>query len=60
MYTVKQIRVGLGYSQDQMAKAIGIHPNTYRNKESQRTQWTVKEAAKIAKLAGQPMEAINF
>lgn len=60
MYTVKQIRAGLGYNQAQMAKALGIHLNTYRNKESNKSQWTVKEAAMIAKLSGQPMEAIKF
>jgi DNA-binding XRE family transcriptional regulator len=60
VYTVKQIRVGLGLNQEEMAKKLGIHTNTYRNKESYKTQWTMKEAAIIAQLSGQPITTIKF
>lgn len=58
MQTVKQIRMCLGYKQNQMAKLLGISSNTYRSKEKGIKCWTVYEVARIIKVSGKSVNEI--
>lgn len=57
-YSVKQIRAKRHLTQAEMAKAIGISPNTYRRKEKT-GKWTLIEIAKISALSGVNASAIH-
>lgn len=58
--TVKQIRAMLHMTQEEMAKAVGINPNTYKVKEADRGKWTVLEVALITRYTGIDASAIRF
>ena len=44
---VKAYRIGVGLTQEQMANAIGIHVNTYRNLEDNPTKFSVEQVKKF-------------
>lgn len=60
MYTVEQVRVGLNITQLEMAKKLGIHVNSYRNKIEGKTKWFLDEAILIAELSGHNLNQISF
>jgi len=59
-FTVRQLRTYLGLSIPAMAKKMEMHPNTYRNKELGKTQWTFNEAAKLLAISGMESEKVKF
>ena len=44
---VKAFRVGVGLTQEQMAKAIDVHVNTYRTLEENPTKFNVEQIKKF-------------
>lgn len=44
---VKAYRTGVGLTQEQMAKAIDVHVNTYRTLEDNPTKFSVEQAKKF-------------
>lgn len=60
MFTVKQIRVDMNLSQPEMAKKLGMHVNTYRNKENGLVRWTLDEASMLSRLCGKEISEIKF
>jgi DNA-binding XRE family transcriptional regulator len=49
--TVRQWRVMNDLTQEVMAEKLGIHINTYRNKEKGKLQWTAKEISMILDIS---------
>ncbi|MFN1873250.1 helix-turn-helix transcriptional regulator [Clostridioides difficile] len=45
---LKAVRVEIGLTQKQLAELINMPLSTYRKKEQEQTQFTIKEASKIA------------
>lgn len=59
-FTVRQLRHYLGYTIPVMAKKMEMHPNTYRNKELGKSQWTFKESAKLLQIGGIEADRVKF
>jgi len=60
MLTVKQWRLAKEKSQQEMADALGVHINTYRNMEENPRKIRIGQAVQIAKLLGVSMNDILF
>lgn len=59
-FTVKQARGLAGYTQDQMAEALGIHRTTYIRKERNPGTFSMEEAEKLCEITKMSMEQISF
>lgn len=51
-------RKELGKSQDEVAKALRIARPTYSKKETGKYEFTLKEALKLSKYLGKPVEVL--
>ena len=58
--TIKEWRRLKGFSQEAMAKACGVHVNTYRSWGEEPKKIKVTNAIKIAEHLGVPMSDIIF
>jgi DNA-binding XRE family transcriptional regulator len=58
--TVKQWRVVNELTQADMANKLGLHLNTYRNKELGKLEWKASEIAKIIALTGLSYTQLSF
>ena len=59
-FTVKQARSLTGYSQEKMAKVLGISKNAYIRKEVGSSKFYVDEAYMFSEIVGLPMQDIIF
>ncbi len=50
----------MNLSQPEMAKKLGMHVNTYRNKENGLVRWTLDEASMLSRLCGKEISEIKF
>ncbi|MCC5911414.1 MAG: helix-turn-helix domain-containing protein [Clostridiaceae bacterium] len=57
---LRGLRVENELNQKQVAAYLGISGTAYRNKESNRSEFTLSEARKIALKFGQPIESIFY
>lgn len=57
---LKAARVENGLTQVQLAKIIDMPASTYQKKEQGQTEFTVKEAIKIARALNKPVMEIFF
>ena len=58
--TVKQWRMAKGISQETMAKACGVHRNTYAMWEEKPEDISVKNAVIICNALGEPFNDVFF
>lgn len=58
--TVKAARINAGLKQNDVAKALKIHPQTYMKFEQHPEKMTVKMANEFAKIVNQSVENIYF
>ena len=56
---IEGIRGQLGYTQEQMAKAIGTTTRTYQNKLEGRSKWLYDEIRVYAELIGVPIDNVD-
>lgn len=59
-FTVKQARSLTGYSQEKMAKILGISKNAYISKEVGSSKFYVDEAYMFSRIVELPMQDIIF
>lgn len=59
MQSVKSVRLLRGYTQEELARLIGISPRAYAFKERGRSSWYFREIYKIAKLCDFPIQEIE-
>lgn len=59
-YTVKQARMLAGFTQDEMAKKLNIHRDTYRNMEKHPEKISFLMGNKISNITQIPIEKIFF
>ena len=59
-YTVEQVRLLSGLSQETMAKRLNMSKNSYINKEKGVTRFYVDEALKLENVSGIPLKKIRF
>lgn len=57
---LKAARVEIGLTQIELAEIIGMSASTYQKKEQGKTQFTIKEATKIAEVLKRKPEEIFF
>lgn len=60
LLTIKQIRVGLGWTQKQMAKYLGISTVSYQRKESGTKNFYFWEVKKICTEASVPLDFVKI
>lgn len=60
LLTIKQIRVGLGWTQKQMAKYLGISTVSYQRKESGTKNFYFWEVKKICTEASVPLDLVKI
>lgn len=60
LLTIKQIRVGLGWTQKQMAKYIGISTVSYQRKESGTKNFYFWEVKKICTEASVSLDLVKI
>ena len=58
--TIKQIRIGLGLNQDEMAEKIGLSCPTYQRKESGASKFYIDEVIKICELANISIDKVKI
>lgn len=58
--TLKQMRLIREYTQDKMAKELGVHVQTYRRIEEDPDEATIKQAKAISELLGADYNEIFF
>ena len=58
--TPKQARALSGLSGKNVASAMGISTNAYRNKENGKVEFTVSEAYNFSRAVGVPFDSIIF
>lgn len=58
--TPKQARALSGLSGRNVATAMGISINAYRNKENGKSEFTVSEAYNFSQVVGLPFDSIIF
>lgn len=58
--TVAQARAGKKVNQQAVAEYLGLSITGYRNKESGKTEFTVKEAEMLCKYFDLPFDAFSF
>lgn len=58
MSEVKKMRLINGYTQEFVAKELGIAQNVYSHKEGGRVKFTIKEAIKLAKFYSTTVEEL--
>lgn len=59
-YTMKQARVGIGYTQQEMADKMGIHVQTYARMEKHPEDMTIKQAKSFSNIVGVPLSELSF
>lgn len=59
-YTVKQARVLMDFTQEQMAEKMGISRWTYRKIEENPESATIKQAKQISEITHIPIDNIFF
>ena len=47
---IKEYRVKMGYTQEQIAKLLNIKQNTYSNKENGKRAFTIEEIRKLKRI----------
>lgn len=60
LLTIKQIRVGLGWTQEQMAKYLGISTVSYQRKESGTKNFYFWEVKKICTEASVSLDLVKI
>lgn len=58
--TLKMARAKKGYSQEKLAKELGVVRQTYQNYENYRTPMDVKTAINFSQIVGIPFDDIIF
>ena len=58
--TVKQWRRAKDLTQEQMAKELGIHVNTYQNWEEAPEKISIEKAVQIANIFNVPFDEVSF
>lgn len=59
-FTVRQLRLYLGFTIPEMAKKMNMHPNTYRNKELGIRKWKTIEAARLLEVTNTESSKVKF
>lgn len=60
MYTVKQARTLGGFTQVEVAKALGVHVNTYQRVEQHPEKATIEFAKAFSQFVKIPLDDISF
>lgn len=60
MFTPRQWRKAKDLTQDDMAKKLNVHLNTYQNWEKEPEKISIANAVKIAEIFGISMNEISF
>lgn len=60
MITVKQARVGIEATQQELADKLGVHVQTYANWEKHPEDMSVKDALAFCNVVGVPFEQLIF
>ena len=58
--TVKQWRRAKDITQEQMAKELGVHVNTYQNWEEAPEKISIEKAVQIANIFNVPFDEVSF
>ena len=58
--TMKQARVGIGATQQEIASKMGVHVQTYEGMESHPEDMSIKQGKLFAKIVGVSFESIFF
>ena len=58
--SMKQARVGIDKTMQEMADALGVHVQTYSRMEKHPEDVSIKQAIEFAKLVGIPVSDIFF
>ena len=58
--TMKQARIGINATQEDIAKKMGIHPQTYSKIERQPERATIEQGIDFCKIVGVSFEEIFF
>ena len=58
--TVKQARIGIDATQQEIADKMGVHVQTYARMEKNPEDMTIKEALAFSKIVGVPVSDIYF
>ncbi len=56
---LKSKRILMGFTQEQIAKKIGINTKSYNMKENGRSKFSIKEAVEISKCLGLTLDEVN-
>jgi DNA-binding XRE family transcriptional regulator len=59
-YTIKQARVGVGYTQAELAHILGIHPQTYAKLEKHPEKMSIELAEKLCEATHLTMDDLIF
>ena len=59
-YTMKQARIGIGYTQQEMADKMGVHVQTYSRMEKHPEDMTIKQAKIFSNIVGVPLSELSF
>lgn len=60
MYTLRQARVGMNLTQQDIATKMGVHVQTYARMEKHPEDMTMKEAAIFSDIVKLPIEELIF
>lgn len=58
--TVKQARIGIDATQQELADKMGVHVQTYARMEKHPEDMTIKQALLFASIVGHPISDIYF
>lgn len=58
--TMKQARIGIEATQQEIADKLGVHVQTYARMEKHPEDMTIKQALLFAQIVGLPISDISF
>lgn len=58
--TVKQARIGIGDTQQEMADKMGVHVQTYARMEKHPEDMTIAQAKRFCEIVARPVSDIYF
>ena len=58
--TIKQARIGIEATQQEIADKMGVHVQTYARMEKHPEDMTIKQAMQFASIVGRPIGDIYF
>lgn len=58
--TMKQARIGIDATQQEIADKMGVHVQTYARMEKHPEDLTIKQAVQFASIVGRPISDLYF